>query len=879
MKLKKISMIFAALALGFACAGAVACAGADDQDAAQPHDHIWSQTYSWDGTYHWQTCTVDGCTAINDRATHTYDAWQVTVPASPTEEGEETRRCSVCEYEQTQSIPATGGEEHTHVWADEWQSDASGHWHLCTVGGCSETSSVEPHVYGAWEEVKVPSETEEGLERRVCTVCKYEQTQSIPATGGGESISDTVTYAGAANESAAFEWKDSDASKAKVEYKLSSQSGYTALDGELIRQISASVARADVLGLRGGASYDFRITTSGGEAINIDNVAISAYDRSGYAHFNLSGDYSDGVGAYNNDGTLKDGAVVVYVTEETKNTVKAELGGKTYTGLVQILQNVSKSSVPVNIRIIGQISAATWNAIEYNSDTLSPDKVTGANGEKLPQRNLTEEEIVQGGYNTLNTKVYSKLNGLTNRVKYDSGKVEFDSYYNMCDISDARNVTVEGVGEDAKIFQWGFTWKKSSSIEVRNLTFDDYTEDACSFEGSENSSSIDGFNSQHIWVHHNTINEGKNYWDVCSEQDKHEGDGGTDFKYNSYVTLSYNHYYLCHKTGLVGGSDSQRTASITFHHNWYEDCGSRLPLGRQANMHMYNNYYDGSTGTNMSLRAGAYAFIENCYFDNANNPVTTQDGDGKIGVAKVYNCIFSGKNADTDKNNVTIVTSRTQKVENENIFAQDFDTNSSVFYYSGGKTDVTIMHSADEVPSVVPQLAGTLHRNNNILEGTVTVPGEGEGGEGEGETGGDEPQSGFTATVTVDGSSLVESNSAALGYEGGVNSSNPDDAAKYSVGSNRINLGGNAAYIKLTFSASAGQSVKIVVNASASVGSGIKIISENATASGETVYTVSKTAQDFTFDLTADGDGTVTVTIQRSQSSTVYVHAITVTVA
>ena len=662
-----------------------------------------------------------------------------------------------------------------------------------------------------------------------------------------------------------------------MEYKLhDGVSAYTEADGELIRATSGG-ARADILGLRGGASYDFKITTGDGAVLTVTNVPVSAYDRSGYAHFN----YSEGVGAYNDDGTLKSGAVVVYVTEETKNTVTAKIGGKTYTGLVEILQNAGKSSAPVNIRIIGTIGAATWNAIEYNTDNLTPDKVTGINGKNLPEQNLTEEEILAGGYNTLNTSAVSKMEGLTNRIKFDGGKNEFDSYYNMCDISGAKNVTVEGVGEGAGLFQWGFTWKKSNSIEVRNLTFDDYTEDACSFEGgSKTATNPDDFDSKNIWVHHNTINEGINYWDVCSEQDKHEGDGGTDFKYNAYVTLSYNHYVGCHKTGLIGGGDSQQTASVTFHHNWYENCGSRLPLARQANMHMYNNYYDGSTGTNMSLRAGAYAFIENCFFDNAKNPVTTQDGDGKRGVAKIYNCTFNGQKLDTSKYDVEVVSDRAAKVDNDNVFNKNFDTDPSAFYYADGRSDVEIMHDTAEVPAVVPLLAGAMGGREDIDLGGSSA--EQPGGETDpdrpgGETGGEENAS-FTATITVDGSSLVESNSAALRYEGGVNSTKPEDQAKYSVGSNRINLGGNAAYIRLTFKASAGQAVEISVNASASAASGIAIVAENASVTGNAQYAVSTDPADFRFTLVADADGEVTITLNRTVSKTVYVHGITVSV-
>ena len=562
-----------------------------------------------------------------------------------------------------------------------------------------------------------------------------EQPDDGETPGGDETpdeetpASDIVTFAQAACESASFEWKETNAEGAAVEYRLSGRGAYSAVDGELIRQKSADTARADIVGLAGGESYDFRITASDGKVAQIEGVEISAYDRSGYAHFN----YEEGVGAYNDDGTLKDGAIVVYVTEATKNTVTAELGGRTYTGIAEILRNANRSEEPVNVRIIGAVGAATWNEIEYGADDIAAEDVIGANGRPLTEavrdgvKHITEEQIVSGGYNALDESVYSKLNGLTNRISYSGG--EFDSYYNMCDISDAENVTVEGIGEDAGIYCWGFTWSNCNSVEVRNLTFDDYTEDACAFQGSEDAATVNGFTSNRIWIHHNTINEGNNSWDVCAEQDKHEGDGGTDLKRTAYVTLSYNHYYKCHKTGLVGGGDSQTSACITFHHNWYQSCGSRLPLARQANMHMYNNYYQGSTGTNMSLRAGAYAFIENCCFDNAENPVTTKpdepDKGNGGGAAKIFNCIFIVLQPDLKDNAVTIVNERAQVVENDNVFDKNFDTNGAIFYYDeqAGVSDVQIMHSAEEVKTLVPALAGTLRRDFNVELGGVRAAG------------------------------------------------------------------------------------------------------------------------------------------------------------
>lgn len=501
---------------------------------------------------------------------------------------------------------------------------------------------------------------------------------------------------------------------------------YQNIDAELVRE-SNGVVRADIVGLIAG-TYTIRVTVNNKQIER--TVQVSAYDRSGYAHFN-----GQNVGAYTDDGILKSNAKVIYVTEETKNSVEFKINNRTYVGIANILSKAGDLvDTPLVVRIIGTVGAATWNEIDYSAylekDSkgnlyLPSESVMGINGKRLPtdHKDITQQELIAGGYNTLNTSVYSELIGLSSKATWSNG--EYDSAWNNCSIVSASNVTVEGIGTDARIFQWGFTWKNCNSIEVRNLTFEDYTEDACSFEGSVNSLTLAGFDSKNIWVHHNTFLEGKNYWDVCPEQDKREGDGATDFKKNSDITISYNHYIENHKTGLIGGGDEQTTANVTFHHNWYERCSSRLPLGREANMHMYNNFYDGSTGTNMSLRAGAYALIENCYFKNANNPITTQDGNNpdktaKLrGVAKVVNCVFDGcAIGSTYINNNTVynfssnTANRATIVDNDNIFHKSFDTDPTVFYYSETENRSVVIRfdGKNSVPQVVEELSG-VHKN------------------------------------------------------------------------------------------------------------------------------------------------------------------------
>ncbi|MGN1104780.1 MAG: Ig-like domain-containing protein, partial [Candidatus Coproplasma sp.] len=758
------------------------------------HEHTADSEWQTDETNHWHLCTAgDGYEM--DKAAHVYDDDQDTT-------------CNTCGYErEVTPEPEPEPPVHEHTADSEWHTDETNHWHLCTAGDGYEMDKAA-HVYdddqdttcntcGYEREVIQITVTINGEstvtagssitltatvtpdsitdpviwtitdgsslatidESGVLTAGNSTGTVTVTATVGGVTsapfgvtINSVVTedliltYSYAGNECAAFEWSDATPASASVKYKLASATSYTTLDSQLIRSASTEgYARADVVGLKGGETYEFVITSSSGKMAAVSK-SVTAYDRSGYAHFN----YTDGVGAYNDDGTPKENAQIIYVTEETKNTVTAKLGSKTYTGIVSILGGLSSSSNPVIIRVLGTIGAATWNQIDYNADktysgsNLMPaEVVVGINDKQLPTAsNTTQADLIAGGYNTLNTSVWSELIGLDSRAKYtaeytdskgNTVPAEYDTIWNNCPIKNANNVTLEGIGEDARLFQWGLTWQYCNSIEVRNLTFEDYTEDACSFEGSVASTTADGFNSKHIWLHHNTFEEGINYWDLTAEQDKHEGDGATDFKQLSYLTTSYNVHHNNHKTGLVGGSDSTLTACVTFHHNYYNNDTSRLPLGRQANMHMYNNYYYMSTGTNMSIRAGAYAFIENCYFESCANPIEIKTGDSKTGAVKLYNNVFSGTNY-TANDYIYEVTDRTAVVTNDNIYNQSFDTDASAFYYDATNkvTDVAVMYTAEETKINVPLLAGVQKRNGT----TAIDPEGGNQGGGSGESGG-----------------------------------------------------------------------------------------------------------------------------------------------
>ncbi len=535
-----------------------------------------------------------------------------------------------------------------------------------------------------------------------------------------------------------------DASDYTAYYKKTTDSTFVAIDSELVR-VKNNKLRVDYLGLTEG-SYDFKLEYNGNSSSysTVSNVEVLEYDRSGYAHF-----YNSGIGAYNDDGSLKTDTVVVYVSDATKNTVTATIAGTTYTGLSNIIKAQKDSKVPLDIRILDEIQAQQWAYINDKS-------VYGTASTKARNANLDlafsevdwedtstrqdassnyykigEDDIIAYGINELtDTGVkydqdgnattitgITHLDGLTNIINYSknvdskTGVQEYDSYYNELDVRGASNLTIEGIGEDAGIFQWGFCFNQCNSIEVRNLEFSSYTEDAIGIQGSK----ATNMDYHGYWIHHNTFNQGVNNWDVTYESDKHEGDGSTDFKFAYDLTISYCRYNMTHKTALIGSGSSSYQYNVTFHHNYYYKCGSRLPFTRNTNFHIYNCYYYASTGTNMQINDTAYAFIEGCYFENTNKTFTTSKG-----VIKLWNNIVNSTSSTAASSTIVYADSRTQAVTNS---CQDkssgyswsgtdyssFDTDKTLFYYdsTNQRTKVTRMDEASNVPAVVKEYAGS----------------------------------------------------------------------------------------------------------------------------------------------------------------------------
>lgn len=600
-----------------------------------------------------------------------------------------------------------------------------------------------------------PSKTETGnIPTKTSDLVPTETNTSTNITSSADESTLNLLEAKVYNEGAYFKWNlenNDSVNNYEVSYSTNDKN-YTKIDKELIRNENG-IARADVLGLKAG-NYTFMVKNINTGASSKYKAEINPDDRSGYAHFKNT----DGIGAYNNDGTLKDNAIVVYVNDENKNTVKATINGNEETGLVNIIKAAKNTNESLDVRILGEIQTQQWNTKSHgtgktaermnNLNELFKDvdwEETTANELKHPDTaasknyyKICEEDIIKYGINSMSddaAKGITHLDGLTNNIlkdinASDSGYQEYDSYYNELDVRGGNNITIEGIGDNAKIFQWGFCFNQCNSIEVKNIEFSAYTEDAIGIQGSNSDISL----YSNYWIHNCTFNSGVNNWDVCYENDKKEGDGSTDFKSAHNLTISYCRYNGTHKTALVGSGDSSFQYNITFHHNYYNKCGSRLPFTRNSNFHIYNCYYNSSTGTNMQIYTNAYAFIERCYFSNTNKTFTTSNG----GTIKLYKNIINATSAVTGTN-IVYASDRTQIVANsckadQTTDYSKFDTSSTLFYFNSEKnlSDVSFITEADNLDTYIPTVAGaglnanidfssTLTEDDNIPEPVVGV--------------------------------------------------------------------------------------------------------------------------------------------------------------
>ncbi len=475
----------------------------------------------------------------------------------------------------------------------------------------------------------------------------------------------TITEAAGWLEAAYAEWKPVSGAvgyTAYVKGAAESSSAYKQLDTELIRQY-ASHWRADAVGLAPG-DYVMQIAAvmSDGSTVTAttSNLTVGAHDRTGFAWVNGTAS-----GAYNENGTLKSDAVVLYITEATKDSVSMDVvtdsdGATTSAKGLQAILNAYKKgydSRPLAIRLIGNIT----------------DLSTMESGDILIKGSSSSKRLSCG-------------------------------------------ITFEGIGEDATCNGWGLRIANASNVEVRNLGFMNCNSSEGDNLGLQQS-------NDHVWVHNCDFF----YGDAGSDADQAKGDGALDTKTSTYITHSYNHFFDTGKSNLQGMKSESTENYITYHHNWYDHSDSRHPRIRTCTVHIYNNYFDGVAKYGVGVTMGASAFVEGNYFRNCPYPMLSSEQGSDIsngnegtfsgetgGIIKAYNNTIVGEKA-----YVTYQEDSTQFDAYE-VSAASTTVPSSVKTYSGGTaynnfdTNSSLMYSynaesPDQAVTTVQNYAGRMN--------------------------------------------------------------------------------------------------------------------------------------------------------------------------
>lgn len=437
------------------------------------------------------------------------------------------------------------------------------------------------------------------------------------------------------------------------------------IDAQLIRQY-ASYYRADVLGLKAG-TYSVKVVPVNAEGTEItgantaSNLVVKSFNREGFAHFKY-----DGVGAYNNDGTLKAGAKVLYITAKTAKTVSTTVNtgkSETITGLQSIIDAYSKGKdkTPIAFRIIGKVSLSDLDHISSSAEGL---QVKGAK----------------------------------------------------------MNMTFEGVGDDATVYGFGFLLREAVSVEFRNFAIMRCLDDAMSLDtknshvwihnmdlfygkkgGAADQAKGDGTvdikgDSKYVTVAYNR------FWDngkasMCGMK----SETGENW-------ITYHHNWFDHSDSRMA---RVRTMSVHMYNNYYQHCdvyGIGATSG--SSVFMESNYFDAVKRPIMSSLQG-----------------TDAKGDGtfsgeKGGLIKAYGNVFANKPDNFSyipyaENNTSFdayeVSDPSEQVPASvktlvgGTSYNNFDTNSSLMYaYAADK--------AEDVPSIVEGFYGAGRLNHGDID-------------------------------------------------------------------------------------------------------------------------------------------------------------------
>jgi len=452
-------------------------------------------------------------------------------------------------------------------------------------------------------------------------------------------------------EAAYVEWKakSSDATWFNVYCKVEGGS-FEKLDGELIRQYEDGHYRADAVGIKAG-TYSLKIvpcsgaTENEGASLTVTNMVVKAHERTGYAFVDGSSS-----GAYNDDGTLKSNALVVYATDKTKDTVQCS-GVTGVQNIIGAMKAQKTIKVPVCIRFIGNIHDPAG----------------------MPSGDLYLDDVAQLTVEGIGDDAV--MNGFGVVVK-NSTNVEIRNLgFMLCDSKEGDNVGLQQSNDHVWVHNCDMFYGLAGG-------------DADQAKGD---GALDTKKSHHVTHSYN------HFWDSgkCNLQGANSGDT------SNYIT--YHHNWYDH-------SDSRhprvRVATVHVYNNYY-DGNSKYGVGATcgSNIFVENNYFRSEVSMKPMMIAAQGT-------DAQGEGTFSSDPGGMIkSFGNVYDCtaanlkLITHKQSATDFDCYEAATREEQvpssyKTKSGNSTYSNFDTASSFYKYkvqSAEDAQVTVMLYAGRV--------------------------------------------------------------------------------------------------------------------------------------------------------------------------------------
>ena len=220
------------------------------------------------------------------------------------------------------------------------------------------------------------------------------------------------------------------------------------------------------------------------------------------------------------------------------------------------------------------------------------------------------------------------------------------------------NTTIIGLGSDSGLRGGTISINGIENVVIRNLTLVDaidmfpHHEYEDGFNAQFDCITIQGSNTANIWIDHCTMKDTLVMQHVQSgTKEKWQNyDGLCDIKGDGKgITVSNCHMYHHDKTMLVGSDDDEgdnTVRKVSIINNHFDTCVQRLPMARNSQFHVLNNWYtfdttqsvgDGKSKGDYCIgaRKGTLIYSEANYFDS-NMQYSIRGNSSTASTAKVY---------------------------------------------------------------------------------------------------------------------------------------------------------------------------------------------------------------------------------------------------